>query len=252
MAGTGTTSTVLGWDRAPERTSLAQTLAQQIIEGITSGRLAVGEQLPSENELRDRFGVGRSTVREALNGLVLLGLIEVRHGQGAFVRQATQYPALALEQAMRRSMDEQLMESRDAVEIAMARFAAQRGTDEDFTRLENMVDDAERKVAETGEAPEESWQFHIGIAEASGNAIFVAHEQMIGGLLNDRYSNLVPQPGYSQWEVRAHREVYLAIKSRDPERAAGETARHHSDMRVILLQGWAEFNAQQETMAPLP
>ncbi len=233
------------WDKVPERTSLAQTLARQILEGITSGRLAVGEQLPSESELKAQFGVGRSTVREALNGLVLLGVLEIRHGQGAFVRQSVPLNSLALEEVMRRSMSEQLMESRDAIEVVVARYAAERGSDEEYSRILHILASAEQKVQDVGSAPEESWQFHVGIAEASGNAIFVAHETMISELLLERYGNLDQQPGYSKWEVGAHRALYEAIVSRDPELAAKATTQHHQDMRVILLQGWNIFRESE-------
>jgi GntR family transcriptional repressor for pyruvate dehydrogenase complex len=229
------------WEQLPDRTNLAQSLAQQILDWIRAGGVGPGDQLPSEAELKERFGVGRSTVREALNGLVLLGVIEVRHGQGAFVRPSAPTMALALEQTMRRSISEQLMESRDAIEVAIARFAAERGTAEDFARLKRLLAEAEISVSKTGAAPEASWQFHQGVAEASGNAIFVAHENMISGLLSERYGDLEQQPGYAKWEVRAHRAVYSALASRDPDRAELAIKQHHEDMRVILMSGWDAF-----------
>ncbi len=65
------------------RKKLAETVAQQILEAVRE--LPAGTRLPPERELTKRMGVGRSTVREALNGLEMMGVVEIRHGQGVFV-----------------------------------------------------------------------------------------------------------------------------------------------------------------------
>src|ERR1700743_3203579 len=67
------------------RSKLAVTVAQQLLAEIRSKQLETGTKLPSERELMTLLGVGRSTIREAVNGLAMLGVIEIRHGQGAFV-----------------------------------------------------------------------------------------------------------------------------------------------------------------------
>ncbi|MDP9242639.1 MAG: GntR family transcriptional regulator, partial [Actinomycetota bacterium] len=81
-------------DKAPDllirqapRKKLAETVAHQILEAIRD--LAPGTRLPPERELTKRLGVGRSTVREALNGLAMIGVVEIRHGQGVFVTEPT-------------------------------------------------------------------------------------------------------------------------------------------------------------------
>ena len=67
------------------RSKLAESVAQQLLEQIRTKGLAPGTRMPSERELMTALGVGRSTIREAMNGLALLGVVDVRHGQGAFV-----------------------------------------------------------------------------------------------------------------------------------------------------------------------
>src|SRR6476619_3532787 len=71
--------------QAPRR-KLAETVAQQILDAVRD--LPAGTRLPSERELTQQLGVGRSTVREALNGLAMMGVVEIRHGQGVFVTEA--------------------------------------------------------------------------------------------------------------------------------------------------------------------
>src|ERR687887_1934589 len=67
------------------RSKLAATVAQQILDEIRGKRLERGTRVPSERQLMEALGVGRSTIREAINGLAMLGVLEIRHGQGAFV-----------------------------------------------------------------------------------------------------------------------------------------------------------------------
>jgi GntR family transcriptional repressor for pyruvate dehydrogenase complex len=224
----------------PVRRNLAQAVAGQLMQLITSGQLQPGDRLPSETELKERFGVGRSTVREALNGLVLLGAIEVRHGQGAVVIGAPTPTQSALDGALRKALNSELLEAREVMEIAIARCAAERGSDDDFGRLRAILDEADAKVAQEGVAIAEATTFHLVLAEAAKNRIFAEFLQSIMPLLEQRGTEL-REVGYAEWEVGAHRAVYSAVASGDGERAARAMARHLQDMRVILRDGWAAF-----------
>lgn len=224
----------------PVRRNLAQAVASQLMELITSGQLKSGERLPSETELKERFGVGRSTIREALNGLVLLGAIEVRHGQGAVVIGAPAREQSALDGALRSAMNSELLEAREVMEIAIARFAAERGEEDDFRQLDELLTRAEEKVRAEGVAIPEATEFHLLLAEAAGNQIFAEFQQSIMPLLAQRGDEL-REEGYAEWEVGAHRAVYDAVASGDAERAGRAMARHLQDMRAILRDGWPAF-----------
>ncbi|HEU4975347.1 MAG TPA: FCD domain-containing protein [Baekduia sp.] len=224
----------------PVRRNLAQAVAEQLMQLITSGQLTPGERLPSEADLKDRFGVGRSTIREALNGLVLLGAIEVRHGQGAVVVGAPTSAQSALDGALRKALNSELLEAREVMEIAIARRAAERASDEDLERLKGVLDAAGAKVACEGTAIPEATQFHLVLAEAAKNRIFAEFLQSIMPLLEQRGDEL-RQEGYAEWELEAHRIVFDAVASGDEERAARAMARHLQDMRSILRDGWPAF-----------
>jgi GntR family transcriptional repressor for pyruvate dehydrogenase complex len=227
------------------RRSLPQVVAQQLLDLIREGALGPGDRLPSESELKARFGVGRSTIREALNGLVLIGAIEVRHGQGAFVvNGATGIATGRLDEAVRSSVTRELLEAREAMELSIARLAAERATDEDLTELRKLLDDAADLVARTGAAVEEAARFHLLLAEAAQNEIFGEFIEMILGLLRERGEDMSKAPGYGQWELEAHRALLDAVASGDGERAQRAMARHLNDMRVILFEGWETFRAR--------
>ena len=232
----------------PVRRSLPQAVAQQILALIRDGTLGPGDRLPSEADLKERFGVGRSTIREALNGLVLIGAIEVRHGQGAFVlRDASSGSASAgvLDEAVRSSVTRELLEAREAVEVSIARIAAERATEDDLAALSGLLEHAEQQVAETGSAVDDAARFHLLLADAAKNEIFSQFVEMILGLLQDRGEDISKADGYGTWELEAHRAVLAAVASGNGERAHRAMARHLADMRIISFEGWDVFRAKQ-------
>src|SRR5579875_2181932 len=77
-------SAAMSLTRIP-RNKLAETVAEQLLQQIKSNELTPGTRMPSERELMVALGVGRSTIREAMNGLAMLGVVDIRHGQGAFI-----------------------------------------------------------------------------------------------------------------------------------------------------------------------
>jgi GntR family transcriptional repressor for pyruvate dehydrogenase complex len=227
------------------RQKLAQIVAHRLLELIESGTLQEGDRLPSESELKERFAVGRSTIREALNGLVLLGAVEVRHGQGAVVVGPPRADS-GLEAALRTARDADLIEVRRALETAIAEAAAVRGTDDDLAEVRALLDEAERHLAEEGSAVVESVGFHLRLAEATGNPFFIRFIEFSGELMSERGERLRSARGYANWELRMHRRLYEAIASRDPERARAEMESHLEDAREIILHGWDAFRAQHD------
>ena len=232
--------------KRPVRQSLPQLVAQQLLDLIRSGALPTGGRLPGEAELKERFGVGRSTIREALNGLVLIGAVEVRHGQGAFVLGEGASPIASgrLEVTLRESVTRDLLEAREATELAIARYAAERASDEDLDQLRDFLDHAEARVTRDGAAVEEGARFHLLLAEAAQNAIFTQFIEMILGLLDERGHYLESSVGYAEWELEAHRVVLEAVASGIGDRAERAMARHLQDMRAILLEGWDVFRVR--------
>lgn len=230
--------------RQAVRESLPQMVARQLMELIDSGLLKPGQQLPSELELREKFGVGRSTVREALNGLVLIKAIEVRHGQGAFVLGRQTDTTTRLDAAVRSSVTTELIEAREAMEPAIAGLAAERATETDLRELRTLLDRAANKVQAGGVAYEEAAKFHLLIAEASQNELFAQFIAMILEYLSERGGDLSVEPTYNTWEIDAHREILDAIATGDRSLAQSAMVQHMRDMRSIHQDGWAAFRAE--------
>jgi GntR family transcriptional repressor for pyruvate dehydrogenase complex len=228
----------------PVRRNLSQVVAQQLLDLIEQGTLAPGNRLPSETSLKDQFGVGRSTIREALNALAVIGVIEVRHGDGAYVREHAPPQEHALETALRRAVTRDLLDARDAMEVAIAGYAAERATEEDLESIRDLLAVAEAKVSAGGTAVDEGARLHLLLAEAAHNEICREFIEMILYKLQERGVDLSRAEGYASWEIEAHRELYDAVASGVGERARRAMARHLQDMRVISMSGWEHFRVR--------
>ncbi len=152
------------------RETLADRLFDQLRQQILSGRLAPGDRLPSEREIGEAFGVGRTTVREAVGGLVSAGFVE-RNGRALVVRDPNSVGQVALGFATVASREsvQQVYEVRKLVEVHAIRLAAQNRTDEDLRNLRTALQRMETDDAQAYHAADP--EFHAAIAKASGNEV---------------------------------------------------------------------------------
>ncbi len=210
------------------RRKLTDTVAQQLIDEIRQRGLTAGTRMPSERELQRALGVGRSTVREAMTGLAMLGVVEIRHGEGAFVAVdpavvgATNGIAAALSKGVTRV----LLEARRPVETEIARLAAQRRTDSDLEALRAVLADHEQALAHDRPAGRISAHFHLVLSEAAHNEVLAGFVASYRKLLEARGPSLEQVEGYREWELDEHRGLYGAVEARDPDVAATRMVAH--------------------------
>lgn len=212
------------------RSKLAETVAQQLLREVRDKQLAPGTRIPSERELMASLGVGRSTIREAINGLAMLGVLEIRHGQGAFVADSTAGASApsAIEAALSRGFTSDLFEARMLVEVESARLAAARRTDAELADIEQTLIDHERAIAEGDSGVESAVQFHVRIGEAAHNDVLASFVYSLAEVMRQRGPTLEDVPGYREWEIGQHRSVFEPIRDGDPDLAA-ERMRAHLD-----------------------
>jgi DNA-binding FadR family transcriptional regulator len=222
-------ATSLALSRAP-RSKLAETVAEQLLGEIREKQLSPGTRMPSERELMQALGVGRSTIREAINGLAMLGVLEIRHGQGAFVVSADAGRAApsAIAVALARGVTRDLFEARRLVEPEAARLAAERRTEIDLAELARALEDHERALREGEPAVEPSVRFHVAIANAAHNEVLAGFVDSFQEPLAERGPILEAMPGFREWEVEQHRSVFEPIAASEAERAL-EGMRAHLD-----------------------
>jgi DNA-binding FadR family transcriptional regulator len=213
------------------RRKLSETVAQQLMDAFRD--LPPGTKVPSERELTTRLGVGRSTVREALNGLAALGVLTIRHGQGAFISEdgaAVGQPAAQtnLTAALERAETAEYIEARLTVEVEVARLAAQRRTDEDLQRIDAALVLQERGVSthNTKATLSVAVSFNVLLAEAAHNEVLAAMIETFVGLMEERGPKLYALEGFADWDLAEHRGIFDAVRDGDGDRAAGLMRRH--------------------------
>ena len=222
-------------------------MLDQILAEIREGRIKPGERLPSERMLMQAFAVGRSTVREALQGLVTLGLVSNRQGRGGVVTTQAASPFATLrrnvdlEQLNKRALLD-LLEVREALEGKAAEFAARRATANDIEELERQHEAVEREVRAERSYFRPNALFHKAIATAAHNPVLAESISLLVGQVREYRERMMREaPLMPRRDVREHLAILTAIRRRDPERARDAMLAHiRSFARVIEAQSEAE------------
>lgn len=201
--------------------NLGEMVASQLLGEIREKGLPAGTKLPTERELMGALRVGRSTVREAINGLAILGVLEIRRGQGAFVRN----PAAGLEKqsaislALARGVTRDLFEARRLVEPFGASLAAERRTEADLNEIAQALADHEAALLRGELGVEPSVRFHLQIGEATHNDVIAGFVHSFQDPLAQRGPVLEEMDGFREWELEQHRSVFEPIKAGNAELA---------------------------------
>jgi GntR family transcriptional repressor for pyruvate dehydrogenase complex len=172
--------------------------------------------------------VGRSTIREALRGLALLGVVEVRQGQGNFVASTPPNTGTAqgLAAILANSTTRDLLEARRLVEVQVARIAADRRTDEDLREMQSLLERDAAHISSTSTEARHSPSFHLALCRATQNKVVEGFVQSYRSVLAQRAPSLAAIPGYLQWELGDHSRILQAVGNRDVEQA-GKTMQDH-------------------------
>jgi len=198
-----------------------------------------GSKLPSERSLMKRFGVGRPAIREALLSLEQMGLIEVRGGQVARVVLPT--PGSIIEQLsgvaevfLRNEAGvRQLQDARTFLEIGMARFAAKAASEEQIDMLRGALAANESALGDLEQFEVTDVKFHEAISRIPGNPIFTSmHDAMVGWLREQRRVTL-KNKGQPRIAVLAHRRIFEAIASKDPDHAERAMSEHMNQLVAL-------------------
>jgi DNA-binding FadR family transcriptional regulator len=202
------------------RSSAVEAVIDQMQRQLTSGIWSVGDRIPGEYDLSARLRVSRPAVREAIRALSHVGVLEVRRGDGTYVRSAVDPRPLLLR--VERSTLRDVFELQQAYDAQAARLAARRRTVDDLLRLRAFLEDRDAAVdpMEFGEA---DVRFHLGVAEASHNALLVEAFRFFQSRLRESLSAVRLDGELPDAGPAAHRAVLDAITARDPE-AAGAAA----------------------------
>jgi GntR family transcriptional regulator, transcriptional repressor for pyruvate dehydrogenase complex len=241
LAGIGPVSTV----------RRADSVAQQIRDLIIRERIAEGSRLPPERELAERFGASRPTVSQALRSLSLMGLVEIRHGSGAYVvrRPETMVTAsvnLMLDLDTRSAGD--LLQLRLWLEDIGAREAATREpalSDAEIGDIEAALDRLRQATGSMSELIAADTVFHATVVRAAGNPYLAAiYESVHSAVLAYQFKGWVDRESVPRWlrgtgpgrHWAVHEPIARAVIGRDGAAAHAAVLDHHRTMAEHLSQ----------------
>jgi GntR family transcriptional repressor for pyruvate dehydrogenase complex len=220
-----------------KRTRIPDEIADRIRALIVDGAFKKDEPLPSERDLAKRMRVSRSSVRDAIRRLEVIGLLETRHGQGTFLHELSVdnvVTPMASVLTFNRARQKDLMDARRVFEPAVARMAAARATDEELDAIDRILEEQRRKVR-TGEPTiGEDTAFHAALAQATHNPVIVGVMETLNDLLVESRQRSLERRGRSLQSLRGHESVAEALRRHDADGAA--VAMHdHIDQIARLL-----------------
>jgi GntR family transcriptional repressor for pyruvate dehydrogenase complex len=211
------------------RVSVTRQVVDVLYEDLRSGRYQPGDRLPSEQQLAQSLGVGRSAVREAVRELLALNVLEIRPGTGTFVLAMRADLLLrpdTFHQALERNVALELLEVRMIVEPAAAALAAARATESDIRRLNRDVERL-REALDSAQVtkPPEDLGFHLDLVRAAHNTAL--HRISTAIIAFYEHDEAAP----TMRDYNEHRAVLRAIEAHD-QRAARRAMEAHLQVEI--------------------
>jgi GntR family transcriptional repressor for pyruvate dehydrogenase complex len=211
---------------------ISDQVFDQLRELIFRGEFKAGEQILTERELAEAFGVSRTSVRDAINKLVVMGLLEQKQGQGTFVRSpdAKEQSILATMVESQDASITDLLEVRMGLECNAAVMAAFRAVEKDLQFMEKSIEEMHKEVASGRLGTEADVSFHMAICYATKNPLQVFimknfYDFLFTGI-KVNLEGLYQVPGNIDTILDQHKTIFQAIRDHDPETAYRAMKRH--------------------------
>jgi GntR family transcriptional regulator, transcriptional repressor for pyruvate dehydrogenase complex len=205
-----------------ERHSTVGAVAKQLLQLLTEGNFSPGTRLPPERQLATSLGVGRSTLREALAALDVLGLVDVRPGSGTYLAADSSEllpQAIKWGLMLRQPRTRDLVEVREYLEVVTARLAAERATDDDIARLRETVDAMRAAGDDVDAFVKADLAFHFEAARIAANTVLQDILHSIQSLLTAWFDRTLRVPGTIDATLKEHEAVFEAVATRSPDLA---------------------------------
>jgi GntR family transcriptional repressor for pyruvate dehydrogenase complex len=203
-----------------------EEIVEQIRLLVSEGHVKAGDRLPSERDLAERLQVSRASVREALSALEMMGLLEIRSGEGTYIKQVnidSVVAPLAWVLSMEKDTVLELLEVRKILETQAAVLAAERAETEELSEMRQALGEMKRdlKLERLGDASDHS--FHYAIARGTRNKILIRLMNAISDTMHQTLRasriKLYESEGIPERLYREHENIFLAIEAKSPDKA---------------------------------
>lgn len=213
-------------------TKVYEQVIEQIKSMIVNGNLKKGDKLPSERELVEHLQVSRTSIREALRALQIIGLIECRQGEGNYIRNNVEnslFEPLSIMFMLQESTPGEIIEIRKILEVETAALAAQRISSEEIESLEILIKALKGSSSENDSVKIDK-KFHYLIAQASRNFLIVnilnAISSLMDSYIKEARKRILLDENNRGLLSKQHEDVYEALRARNSKKAAEAMKRH--------------------------
>ncbi|MDQ6879145.1 MAG: FadR family transcriptional regulator [Candidatus Dormibacteraeota bacterium] len=224
--------------RPLERSRLYEDVGMRLGEYVRESRMAPGSQFPPERELAQRLRVSRTSVRQSFVVLQALGFVDVRHGEGVFLRRTRGFGDSLTKLLERRRRLPDVLEAREALEVKLAELAAVHRMSDDIDAMRAAVDQMEAEIKAGGLGTEGDAAFHHAIALAARNQILLHLIDAMAEVIQESRVESLSEPGRPPRSLEAHRRILAAIESGSAERAAEAMRLHLRVVADVSLLRW--------------
>ncbi|MDX2454330.1 FadR/GntR family transcriptional regulator [Desulfosarcina sp.] len=221
---------------------ISDQVFDQLRELIFRGEFKAGEKILTERELAEAFGVSRTSVRDAINKLVVMGLLDQKQGQGTFVRspESKEKSILATMVKSQGASISDLLEVRMGLECNAAAMAASRAVEKDFQFMEKSIEEMQKEVKSGRLGTEADASFHMAIAYATNNPLQVFimknfYDFLFTGI-KVNLEGLYKIPSNVDTILEQHTLIYQAIRKGNPE-AAHRAMKQHIKFVYDFFEG---------------
>ncbi len=197
-----------------------EDVAEQIRGMVDSGQLAPGDQLPPERELAETLGVSRTSLREAIRALEMIGEVETKVGVngGTFIREISLDHAMSIVQSMFNRTNQMLtdiVEVRLILETKSAFYAAKRRTDDDLAEIYEAIAKMERDIDTGGLGMKADHAYHLAVAKASENVFLSGLSQLLEDMIEQTRLSTLSEKGIPREALEDHKKITDAIANQN-------------------------------------
>jgi GntR family transcriptional regulator, transcriptional repressor for pyruvate dehydrogenase complex len=208
------------------RPRLYEQLVERLLDHMWSEGLSPGDRLPPERELAGLLGVSRASVVQALVALEVQGVVAVRHGEGAMIREVPADRQVLAALRDRRHRLREVIEAREALEVKLAALAAVRRTDDDMAEIEASLQVMAEDIDDGGRGVAGDERFHAAVTAAAHSGLLASLMREISELIRESRVESLAQPDRPSQSLAGHRRVADAIRAADPAVASEAMGEH--------------------------
>jgi GntR family transcriptional regulator, transcriptional repressor for pyruvate dehydrogenase complex len=225
-----------------KNTKVYEQVIEQIKEMIVSGKLKRGDRLPPERELVEQLQVSRTSIREAIRALQIIGLVECKQGGGNFIKESFEnslFEPLSIMFVLQNSKPEEILELRKIVEVETAALAAGKIKDKELKEIQEIIEQMKASSDEELDAKLDK-ELHYKIAHASGNFLVVnvlsAISSLVDSFIKDARKIILIQKENKEILLGHHESLYNALQAHDKSKAAKVMIKHLDFVNEFLSE----------------